>query len=245
MMVDFLLNGIEKVRDMNKLLMAKKLIKIAKSLIADEQTGMIENREDFNNAVEGQLFESLEFIGDYAGKDYYSVDTNGNDDVYSLKIFADDNAVYYGQAVITEDDLDRNGYNASPEWDEYMYKYDSYPFSLNEFENWINKTVKSGVNEGRDVLKNYDPFINLPVNQYVEEGGELLWKLNIPDYALSYLVDGDDSGLQDEELKEIDEWESRMNVYRIDPTNEKDEFNINPAFGKPCSITVCKVYTGK
>ena len=79
------------------------------------------------------------------GKDFYLVDTNGNNVYYQLYIFADRHTVYWGDATLTKDDLIRDGNDASPEWDEYMYKYDDFSFELNDFKKWLKEKVQQGV----------------------------------------------------------------------------------------------------
>lgn len=66
---------------------------------------------------------------------------------------------------------------------------------------------------------------------------------DVPSYALSYLVNGDASGLEDEEQKAIDEWyghyqeiaDRRGGHVIIDPGDEEEEFTRYPAFGLACS----------
>jgi hypothetical protein len=66
--------------------------------------------------------------------------------------------------------------------------------------------------------------------------------LNIPDYALAFLINGDDSALDDDEIEMIMKWQQKYNVKRIEPTDITNEFDVNPAFGEPCATTLCKVY---
>jgi hypothetical protein len=67
--------------------------------------------------------------------------------------------------------------------------------------------------------------------------------MNIPDYALPYLINNDDSGLEDGEKEELDEWYRDMRVISIEPTNNHNEFDNDPEFGLPCATTECKVIT--
>jgi len=68
---------------------------------------------------------------------------------------------------------------------------------------------------------------------------------DVPDYALSYLVNGDDSGLEDRDQATIDTWyeqyqdlaDMRGGNVIISPGDEHGEFTNRPAFGLACSTT--------
>lgn len=204
---------------------------------------LINNADEFYDFVKnGELYDNLTYNNKYHEKQFYEADTYGNDSYYQLYIFTDDKTVYWGEAVLTEDIIEREGENYFPQWDEYMYKYSNFPIDVNEFKNWLNKKIKDGINEGWKLITNYDPFENLPINSYIEWEGEKIWKFNIPDYALIFLINGDSSALDEDEIKMIKEWERKFKVKRIEPTNETNDFDINPAFGEPCATTLCKVY---
>ena len=204
---------------------------------------LINNWNEFYEEVQnGELYDNLIYQDDYQGKNFYVCNTNGNDLYYQLYLFVDETTVYWGDAILTEDDIERDGQNASPEWDEYMYKYSDFPIDVKKLNNWVQNKIKKGIDEGWNVIKNYDPFKNLPVNSYVEWEGEKLWKMNIPDYALPLLINNDDSGLEQEDIETILKWEQKFNIKRIEPTDETNEFDVNPAFGEPCATTLCKVY---
>ena len=204
---------------------------------------LINDYDEFYDEVQnGELYDDLTYVSDYQGKNYYLCNTNGNDAYYQLYIFTDDKTVYWGDAIITEDDFEKDGENASPEWDEYMYKYADFPIAIDELKKWIEMKIKKGVDEGWKVITDYDPFKNLSVNSYVEWEGQKIWKLNIPDYALVFLINGDDSALEDDEIEMIMKWQQKYNVKRIEPTDITNEFDVNPAFGEPCATTLCKVY---
>lgn len=51
----------------------------------------------------------------------------------------------------------------------------------------------------------------------------------IPTWSLSYLVNGDASGLTDEELQTIDRWYKDMGVQVVSPVMD-DECNLQPYF---------------
>lgn len=72
----------------------------------------------------------------------------------------------------------------------------------------------------------------------------------IPDYALPYLINGDDSGISMEDKKIIDQWESTYLAIAEDwkgifevalPSNENWEsyFTGNPEFGLACNVVDC------
>lgn len=204
---------------------------------------LINNWDEFYEEVQnGELYDNLIYQDDYKGKNFYVCNTNGNDLYYQLYLFVDETTVYWGDAILTEDDVERDGQNASPEWDEYMYKYSDFPIDVKKLNNWVQNKIKKGIDDGWNVIKNYDPFKNLPVNSYVEWEGEKLWKMNIPDYALPLLINNDDSGLEEEDIETILKWKQKFNIKRIEPTDETNDFDVNPAFGEPCATTLCKVY---
>ena len=64
----------------------------------------------------------------------------------------------------------------------------------------------------------------------------------IPVYALPYLINGDTSAIEDEEIQEIDDWQRRTGITHVCPPDSDDEygyFTTNPAFGKPCDVYDC------
>lgn len=192
----------------------------------------------------GELDELLIPQDSYMGKDFYIANTNGNDVYYQLYIFADKNTVYWGEAILTQDDLIRDGNDANPEWDEYMYKYKDFSFELNDFKKWLKEKIQQGISQGHRVYNSFDVFEILKPGQCeLFDNNKLIWKMNIPDYALSYLVNGDASGLEDGEQEELDDWYKQMRVISIEPTNKHNEFDNNPEFGLPCATTECKVIT--
>lgn len=72
----------------------------------------------------------------------------------------------------------------------------------------------------------------------------------IPDYALSYLINGDDSGLPLEDKKIIDTWKltyenmakEANGYFEICMTDDIDShFTWNPEFGLPCNVYDCHI----
>ena len=74
-------------------------------------------------------------------------------------------------------------------------------------------------------------------------------ELSVPTYALSYLVSGDDSGLELDDKRAIDAWYSQFEqeaqenqghvIFSLDSDNE-EYFTWYPEFGKAC---VCESAT--
>jgi len=72
---------------------------------------------------------------------------------------------------------------------------------------------------------------------------------DIPEYALCYLVNGDDSGIEPEDKQNTDEFmeefytlaqEHNGNVV-IDWLEEESHFTWNPAFGLACNVITCNI----
>ncbi len=68
----------------------------------------------------------------------------------------------------------------------------------------------------------------------------------IPTWSLSYLVNGDASGLTDEEIQTIDRWYKDMGAQVVSPIMD-DECNLHPyfshypAFGLPTEAVDCDI----
>ena len=76
------------------------------------------------------------------------------------------------------------------------------------------------------------------------------YKVEIPDYALSYLINDDSSGIDEAEIKLIDEF---MQEYYdeakkvkgsviIDVIDEEGSFNAFPEFGLACNTFSCNIH---
>jgi len=69
-------------------------------------------------------------------------------------------------------------------------------------------------------------------------------KVEMPDYALCYLIYGDGSGLEDSDIKEIDQYmESFYSKAKevegyvlVSPEDSEQYFSASPAFGLPCNV---------
>ena len=74
--------------------------------------------------------------------------------------------------------------------------------------------------------------------------------LNVPDYALFYLVNGDDSGIEPDDKAIVDAWYAEfeqkanaVNGHVIFSTETDDEgyFSNSPEFGLPCTCYDCTI----
>ena len=70
----------------------------------------------------------------------------------------------------------------------------------------------------------------------------------IPSYALSYLINGDMSGLESDDAKNIDKWLAEFDVdgdewmdVSVNDYEEEEYFTSMPAFGLPCNVMDCTV----
>lgn len=82
----------------------------------------------------------------------------------------------------------------------------------------------------------------------MKRGKYITWhkKVKIPSWALCYLINSDDSGLDPEDKKTVDDWVEKMREGgRMDVCcpNEGEEayFSNWPAFGLPCDVEDCDV----
>lgn len=214
--------------------------KIAKKIISNYQ---IEDKEQFLQEVQiGELSQEITHIGKYQNNEAFAVDTNGNDHLYALYLELQEDALYYTDGSLTQDDIDRDGENAMPQPDYYhFYKYKNFPFGLVEFKSWLKQMVKEGVTQGLKVWENKDNLQNLSVGECKEIDGELVCKLQIPDYALPFFVNGDNSNLQEGEEQELKHWWNSNKIINVSTTDKHNQFNSNPEFGLPCATTECLV----
>ena len=75
------------------------------------------------------------------------------------------------------------------------------------------------------------------------------YKEDIPAYALSYLVNGDDSGLEEEDIEAIDNFMEQFHreadeikgYIVIDVISKDPFFTHNPAFGLACDCYECNI----
>lgn len=70
----------------------------------------------------------------------------------------------------------------------------------------------------------------------------------IPTWAINYLVNGEKTGLTDEEIDMIDKWWSDNNIATVSPASEEEGeyhpyFSSCPAFGLAAEVLDCTVMT--
>lgn len=70
----------------------------------------------------------------------------------------------------------------------------------------------------------------------------------IPTWSLGYIINGDTTGLTDEEILMIDKWQSEWNVQVVSPVTDEDEdgnaqpyFSHYPLFGLPAEVEDCEI----
>lgn len=84
------------------------------------------------------------------------------------------------------------------------------------------------------------------VEAYASECTHRDWRdENFPNWALCYFVNGDGSSLTDEEMRQVDDFVSRMrdNGYTLDTvTDDTNEFCAHPAFGLGSDTTRVRFY---
>ena len=66
----------------------------------------------------------------------------------------------------------------------------------------------------------------------------------IPTWSLGYIINGDMTGLTDEEIRMIDEWQSKWNVQIVSPLTDEEGnaqpyFSPYPLFGLPAEVEDC------
>lgn len=226
----------------------KRIERIAENVASD----MVADRKSFKEWVEEELYDKLDSLGEWQGFDAYNADTNGNDQLYQLHVFADDEYVRY-----TDESYSDAYYEQGDGWelevdDFRLYPYSKYPFSKKEFKEWLAKRIDDGIEAGQKALNEKsdekDDFEKqldeLEVGMgYVDgQNNTMIFKCNIPNWSLPYLVNDDSSGLEDDEVKMVDDWRTKNNIEIVNPTDEKDGFTTNTEFGDACDCTVCFVH---
>lgn len=68
----------------------------------------------------------------------------------------------------------------------------------------------------------------------------------IPSWSLCYFINGDASGLTDEEIRDADRWYKKLRVQIISPVvdeegNIQPYFSHYPAFGLPAEVVDCDI----
>lgn len=72
------------------------------------------------------------------------------------------------------------------------------------------------------------------------------YKCKIPAWALSYLINGDESDLTEADLKLVRDWEVHWGCpISISVIDESPYFSSSPEFGLPCDVEDCEVLIEK
>lgn len=71
----------------------------------------------------------------------------------------------------------------------------------------------------------------------------MIYKERVPEWALCYIINGDKEGLNDEEIKMVDDWLERARIKILAPPadNEESYFDPRPPFGLGCNVYDCDV----
>lgn len=233
-----------------------KINRIAE-IVANDQ---ISSRGEFKEYVENSLYDKLNYIGVWEGMDVYNADTNGNDHLYQCHIFVTDERVLY-----TDESYSDMYYDKGDDWelevdDFRAYPAFEFPFSKKDFEEWFDKRVDDGLEEGRKALEarqgnqkqadaedgdseNELEDLEVGMGYVTLSNGDKVCKCYIPDWSLSYLVNGDSSGIEDEDKKIVDDWYKRNNIILVNPIDGTEEdFIAHPEFGGGSSCMVCYVH---
>lgn len=76
------------------------------------------------------------------------------------------------------------------------------------------------------------------------------YNVKIPTYALPYLVNGDSSGLEQEDITTIDKYmkdfyemmeQEESLIFSIDDSEQNAYFTWRPAFGLACNVQDCTI----
>ena len=236
---------------------ARELVRIAKMIYASGDT--INGYDECVNYMDGK------FDGDGI---YYNVDmdyyeTNGGS-VCALKLKAAKDGLYYNEYIVDDDDVEealrkkwqsqeRIGdekefeFNPSECLDGQYVLYSKYPFDTGTFEKWLDEKASKNAEAGLDVVRNNGTFklYNIPEGSYVEmDDGVKIWKMDIPTWAICYLVNGDKDGLTEEDIETVDDWWNKNNVILVDPIGTGDaSFSSHPEFGLASDVEECFVHT--
>ena len=75
----------------------------------------------------------------------------------------------------------------------------------------------------------------------------IIVKENLPCWSLPMIINGDSSGLNDEEIRMVEGWinfyaERRAESWHVSvPNDAEGSFNSRPAFGLPCDCIECDI----
>ena len=140
---------------MNKnIKIARQLVRIAKELTASGASNILD-KESFVAYAKDELSDDLIDAGDWQGMHAFVADTNGNDHLYALHIFAADDGVYFSDQAIDEDTIRDDPDNFEIEVDDFhSYLFQRYPFEKADFKEFIDHRIDSGIEEGLQAFTN-------------------------------------------------------------------------------------------
>lgn len=117
---------------------------------------IIVDQYSFYDEVEnGILSQYLQNIGEKGNQDLYLANTNGNDSLYRLIFYVQDSGIYYSQAEVNEDLLQRQGMQFEIEEDGYVYPYSKYPANEKELIDFIQDKIKKGIENSQNIFYEY------------------------------------------------------------------------------------------
>lgn len=119
-------------------------------------TIIVDQYSFYDEASNNSLSQYLQHIGKQGNQDLYLADTNGNDSLYRLIFYVQDSGIYYSQADVNEDLLQRQGVSEFEiEEDGHVYLYNKYPASERELIDFIKQKIKTGIENSRNILNEY------------------------------------------------------------------------------------------
>lgn len=75
---------------------------------------------------------------------------------------------------------------------------------------------------------------------------EMTENVEIPDWALYYLICGDASDLTEEDKEQVDKWlASWEGTVDVCPQDDESYFSSSPEFGLACNVVKCNVLVEK
>ena len=117
---------------------------------------IIVDQYSFYDEVEnGILSQYLQNIGKQGNQDLYLANTNGNDSLYRLIFYVQDSGIYYSEAEINEDLLQRQGMQFEIEEDGYVYPYSKYPANEKKLIDFIQDKIINGIESSRNIFNEY------------------------------------------------------------------------------------------
>lgn len=197
--------------------------------INDETSALNVEAEDVDEVKEAAIDEKI--LEDKTAALYNAVKETGLEfsPIALLKPYPLDNPDEKRVQEITHVMVSENGIrlyeNLSDAFD------DRNSFFLGDFN---NPEINDILDETIKILSNDENIVSIQISSH-----------NVPDYALSPLVNGDYSGIEDaEDEKNIRNYEDHLIEFPdcvFVPRDEESSFTINPVFGLPCNCVKCDI----